>query len=242
MLTKGKAQALGRPRRFYTAAGVGMVDGGFSVLLDGRPVKTPAGAGLVLPTTALAQLCAAEWGLQGEEIDFARMPITRLAFTAIDRAPGARAEVAEDVARYADADAICYFAEEPAPLVERELHRWGPMLDWAERDLGLHLERADSITHQPQSPAALVRVRALAQQLDDFALTGLAAAAGLFKSAVLAFALQRGELSGDAAFELSRLEESFQEERWGVDEEAAERATAMRKEAVALEKWFKALG
>jgi chaperone required for assembly of F1-ATPase len=241
MLTKGKAKALGRPRRFYAAVGVGGLAGGFSVLLDGRAVKTPAGAAFELPTTALAQLSAAEWGLQGEEIDFAEMPITRLAFTAIDRAPAARAEVAEDAASYADADVLCYFAEGPAPLVERELHRWGPLLDWAERDLGVRLERASGITHRPQPPEALERVRALALELDDFALTGLAASAGLFKSAVLALALQRGELSGETAFELSRLDEAFQEEKWGVDEEAAHRTAALRREAIALEKWFKAL-
>ena len=96
--------------------------------------------------------------------------------------------------------------------------------------------------HQPQAEEALSRVRALALELDDFALTGLAAAAALFKSAILAFALQRNELSGETAFELSRLDEAFQEERWGVDAEAAERTAAMRREAVALEKWFRAQG
>ena len=242
MLTKGKAQASARPRRFYAAAGVGGSDDGFTVLLDGRPVKTPAGATLLLPTTALAQLAAAEWGLQGEEIAFAEMPITRLAFTAADRAGAVRTAIAEDLARHAEGDVLCYFAEGPAPLVERELARWAPLLDWAAQDLGLQLERASGIVHQPQPPQALERARTLALELGDFALTGLAAAAGLFKSAVLAFALQRGELSGEAAFELSRLDEAFQEERWGVDAEAALRTAAMRREALALERWFRALG
>jgi chaperone required for assembly of F1-ATPase len=242
MLTKGKAQPSARPRRFYATAGVGGVEGGFSVLLDGRPVKTPGGTALTLPTAALAQLAAAEWGLQGEEIDFAAMPITRLAFTAVDRTGAARTAIADDVAGFLDGEVLCYFAEGPTSLVERELAHWGPMLDWAGRDLGLALERATGITHRPQPPETLERVRALALELDDFALTGLATAAGLFKSAVLAFALQRAELTGEAAFELSRMDEAFQEERWGVDAEAAERTAAMRREATALEKWFRALG
>ncbi len=241
MLTKGKSEAPSRPKRFYASAGIGAVGQGFNVLLDGRPVKTPEGAALVLPTSALAQLVAAEWGLQGEHILLAEMPATRLAFTAVDRAAGARAEVAAQIARYAGSDVLCYFAEEPTALVERELAHWGPVLDWAERALGLALERAVGIIHRPQPPAALERAKALALELDDFALTGLVSASGLFASAVLAFALQRGQLSGEAAFELSRLDEAFQEEKWGVDAEAAERNAGLRRQAVALERWFKAL-
>ena len=129
MLTKGKAQTLERPRRFYAAAGVGSLDDGFTVLLDGRPVKTPAGAPLVLPTAALAQQVAAEWGLQGEEIVFADMPLTRLAFTTIDRAGQVREEIADDLAKRTGSDLLCYFADAPPSLVERQLSHWGPVLD-----------------------------------------------------------------------------------------------------------------
>lgn len=241
MLTKGKAQPLERPRRFYAAAGIGAAGEGFNVLLDGRAVRTPEGHPLVLPSSALAQLVAAEWGLQGEHIVMAEMPLTRLAFTAVDRAPAARQEVADQIARYAGSDVLCYFAEEPRQLVERELAHWGPVLDWAERDLGLPLERAVGIVHTPQPQETLARARELALELDDFALTGLAAASGLLGSAVLAFALQRGELGGEAAFELSRLDEAFQEEKWGVDAEAAERTAGLRRQAIAFERWFRAL-
>jgi chaperone required for assembly of F1-ATPase len=241
MLTKGKAKSLERPRRFYAAVGVGGFEAGFSVLLDGRPVRTPGGAVLAAPTTALAQLIAAEWGLQGEEIVYADMPLTRLAFTAQDRVGAVREAVADEVSSWAGSDVLCYFAEGPAPLVERQLAHWGPVLDWAEQDLGLRFERATGVVHRPQLDETLSRVRTLALELDDFALTGLAAAASLFKSVVLAFALQRGELTGEAAFDLSRLDEAFQEERWGIDAEAASRTALMRREAGALEKWFRAL-
>ena len=211
------------------------------MLLDGRPVRTPAGDKLKLPCPALAQLLAAEWAGQGEHIVIADMPATRLAFTALDRAPVSRDEVADEIARHAGADLLCYFAEGPESLVEREVAHWGPMLGWADRELGLRLVRVSGHMHQLQPEATLARVRTLALELSDFDLTGLVNAAGLFGSAVLAFALQRGELSGDEALDLSRLDEAFQEERWGVDEEAAHRTARMRHEAQVLEQWFAAL-
>jgi chaperone required for assembly of F1-ATPase len=242
MLTRGKVQPIERPRRFYANADPGEVDGGFGVLLDGRPLRTPAGTRLKLPTPALAQLLAAEWAGQGEHIVIEDMPATRLAYTALDRAPGAREEVAEEIVRRGGADVLCYFADGPDSLVEREVAHWGPMLDWAAESLDLKLVRTAGLIHQPQSAETLARARALALELDDFALTGLVNAAALLGSAVLAFALQRDELSGEEAFDLSRLDEAFQEERWGVDAEAAERTARMRHEARVLEKWFQALG
>jgi chaperone required for assembly of F1-ATPase len=241
MLTKGKAQPPERPKRFYAAAGVGASGEAFNVLLDGRPVRTPGGVKLELPTAALAQLVAAEWGLQGEHILMAEMPLTRWAFTAVDRAPSAREDAAAQIARYAGSDVLCYFAESPAPLAERELAHWGPVLDWADRELHLPLERAVGVIHRPQPEETLERARELALALDNFALTGLANASGLYASAVLAFAVQRGELSGEAAFDLSRLDEAFQEEKWGVDAEAAARTAGLRRQAIALERWFRAL-
>ena len=125
-------------------------------------------------------------------------------------------------------------------LVERQEREWSPWLKWASEQ-GVALEPATGIIHRAQPGPSLDRVKTLALDLDDYALTGLAAATPLFGSAVLALALQRGALSGETAFDLSRVEEDFQESRWGVDEEAAERTQARRDEAVMLERWFKAL-
>ncbi|HYE42069.1 MAG TPA: ATPase, partial [Caulobacteraceae bacterium] len=105
----------------------------------------------------------------------------------------------------------------------------------------LSLVRATGIIHTPQPAEALARVEALALALDDFALGGVAWATPLFGSAILALALQRGRLSGETAFDLSRLDEAFQEERWGVDAEAAERTANLRRDALALDAWFGAL-
>ena len=169
------------------------------------------------------------------------MTATRLAFTALDRAPEARREVADEVARYAGSDVLCYYADGPEALVERELSHWLPVLEWAQEALGLTFVRAQGILHQPQPAETLERVRVLALELSDFELTGLVNAAGLYGSAVLAFAVQRDKLGGEAAFELSRLDEAFQEQRWGIDEEAAAHTARLRQEAAVLEQWFRAL-
>lgn len=216
-------------------------DGGWAVLLDGRTPKTPAKAQLVLPTEAAAQLVADEWAAQGEFLDPNTMPATRLASTAIDRIGQAREPVADEIAAYAGTDVVCYLAEHPTPLVKRQEAAWTPWREWAAGEMGVALEPAVGIIHQPQSEASIARVKAHALTLDDMRLTGLATAVPLLGSAVLALALEQGVLPGEEAFDLSRIDELFQEEQWGVDAEAAERTEARRAEAVLLERWFAAL-
>jgi chaperone required for assembly of F1-ATPase len=230
-----------RPRRFYATASVGPLESGWGVLLDGRAARPPSGGRLILPTEALAALLAEEWAGQGETIDMAGMAATRLAFAAVDRVAGARAQTAAEVGRYASSDLLCYFADQPEALIARQTQRWGPLLDWAREALDLHFERAVGIIHRPQPPETIAKVEALALALDDFSLAGLAFAAGLFGSAILALALQRDQLDGAAAFDLSRLDEEFQEEKWGVDAEAAARRAHLAAEAAMLDRWFQTL-
>ncbi|MGH6957895.1 MAG: ATP12 family protein, partial [Caulobacteraceae bacterium] len=156
-------------------------------------------------------------------------------------ADASRRAAAERVAAFAAADLLCYFAEGPAALVERQERRWGPVLDWAEAALGVAFTRVQGIVHRAQPRETVARVETLAGAEDAFALAGLAAASALFGSTILAFALRRGQLTADAAFALSRLDEAFQEERWGLDAEAVARADAMAQEAAMLERWFGAL-
>lgn len=240
-MARGYKEPVDRVRRFYEAVDVAPAGGGFAVRLDGRSPKTPGGRSLTLPTEALAALVADEWAGQGEHILIATMPATRLANTALDRVPAAHAEVAAEVARYAGSDLLCYRAEEPASLVARQAREWGPLLDWARDELGIELKPVDGIVHRPQPARSLERARELAEGLDDVSLAGLAHATALLGSTVLGFALQRGRLSAEEAFALSRLDEAFQEERWGVDAEAAERTERLAAEAAMLERWFAAL-
>jgi len=231
------------PRRFYKLVSISSTgdEPGLNILLDGKPVRTPKGAPLLAPTQALAQMLAAEWDAQASHIDMTTMTAVRLAFTAIDFVPQARGAVAAEIARYAGSDALCYFADGPRVLMERQVAHWGPVLDWAAAKLDLHFERAIGIGYKDQPAATLLRVARLAEEADDFALAAIAHATALFGSAILAFALWKDQFSGHEALDLSRLDEAFQQEQWGIDEEAAERTANMRAEARMLERWFAAL-
>jgi chaperone required for assembly of F1-ATPase len=236
-----KSELLLKPRRFYKVAAAAEVAGGFAVQLDGRTPKSPAKKPLILPNKALADTIAAEWEAQVEYIDNSLMPASRLAFTAIDRIAETRAEVAREVTAYAASDHLCYRAEHPTPLVERQDREWGAILDWAKAEHNLVFTPVAGIIHQPQPPATLAAVEALALTLDDFSLAGVAFASGLFGSTVLALAVRAGRLTGRKALELSRLEEAFQAERWGQDAEATARAEALAVEAEMIDRWFAAL-
>ncbi|MBU4432834.1 MAG: ATPase [Alphaproteobacteria bacterium] len=240
-----KTPPIEKPRRFYKAVTVAPAPaenaGGFAVLLDGRTPKSPAKSPLVLPSQALAQLVADEWDAQVKVIDSTIMPATRLAFTAIDRIAETRAAVAAEVAAYAGSDLLCYRADHPTPLVERQMREWQPVLDWAGSMLGAPFTPVTGIIHTPQPAETLARVEALALALDDFSLAGLAYASGLLGSTVLALAIRAGQLDGQRALDLSRLEEIFQADQWGQDAEARLRADNLAVEAAALERWFAAL-
>lgn len=239
---KGFRESEERLKRFWTEATVAAETGGWVVLLDGRAPKTPSHDRFLLPTETAARMVADEWRAQGEFLDPGTMPATRLAATAIDRVSRTREPVADEIAAYVGSDLLCYLAEHPTNLVAEQERDWAPWRDWAARELGIAVTATQGIVHCAQPPESLARVRALALELDDFALTGLAMATPLLGSAILALALQHGVLSGNAAFDISRLDEAFQERQWGIDADNAERTAARRAEADLLDRWFRALG
>jgi chaperone required for assembly of F1-ATPase len=230
-----------KPRRFYKDVSIEVDGQGFAIRLDGRAPRTPQARPMVIPTRALADLIADEWRGQGEWIAYPSMPATRLAHTVIDAVAAARGPTIDSVVRYAGADLLCYFAESPARLVHRQEKTWGPLLDWAQDAHGLTFSRAAGVVHRPQPPETLARLAAHLASVDDFTLAGIAFAAALFGSAILALALCDGRINADEAMAAARLDEIFQEEQWGVDAEAAARADAMAIEAVMAERWFGAL-
>lgn len=222
-----------RRRRFWTAADATARDGGFGIALDGRPVHTPAKAPLTLPTRALAAAIAAEWQAQGGEVDPRTMPLTRWANAAIDKVTPQRAAVAAMLAAYGDADATCYRADSPADLVARQAAAWDPLLDWAASALGARLRPVTGVMHRPQDGAALARLGARVDALDIWALTALHDLVGLSGSLVIGFAALHRRHPPDTLWRLSRIDETWQAERWGVDDEAA--AAAARKRSDFLE-------
>ncbi|MEM6626929.1 MAG: ATP12 family protein [Pseudomonadota bacterium] len=230
------------PKRFYKQAGVEAGERGWRVVLDGRPVRTPAKQVLEALTEALAGAIAEEWDRQEDVIDASSMPMLRLANVALDRTPDARAEMADEFARYAETDLVCHMAEGPEELRARQEEAWRPLRDWAGETLGIVLIGVDGVLAGVQPPASLDAARAHAASLDDFRLTGLVYATGLLGSAVLAVAVEQGRLSADEAVDASLIDETWQAEKWGRDSEAEARIAALREDARALGRWFDALG
>jgi chaperone required for assembly of F1-ATPase len=226
-----------RPRRFWKTSEVGAADGGFAVLLDGRSVKTPAGATMVLPTRTLAEAVRGEWDTVTDHVAFEAMPLTRLAFTAIDRMPDVVDDTVAEVLRYAETDLLAYPSDYPRALIEREAAAWRPWLDWAAGE-GLVFVQNATLIHAAQPAETLARLEARVRAMTAFEQAGLMSAVPLFGSVVLALALHAGRIGGADALAVSRIGETFQAETWGRDAEAVARALDMEKQAISLEAWF----
>lgn len=228
-------------RRFYKTAQALQRDAGFAVALDERVLKTPKGAAFVAPTSALAEILAQEWDAQTEKIAPSTMPITQLAFAAIDWTASSRNERAEYVASFGYTDLLCHRAEGPADLVSRQNQYWDPLVAWARDKLGVDLPVVEGIFAAAIAPGEMSKLKAHARSADDFALTALSQAAGLSGSTVIAFALVRGRIDGAQAYEAATLDDEFSLERWGEDAEARARLDAVRTEFDALGRFVAAL-
>lgn len=218
------------PKRFYKRATAAPLDGGFTVLLDGRGVKTPARASLVVPTPALAAAMAEEWGRQGDEIDPRTMWLTKLANTAIDRVAPRCDAVIDEIAAFAETDLICYRADHPAELARRQAASWAPLVAWAAEALGAELRVTEGIVHVAQSEAALAALKSAVAVADAFALAALHNAVTLTGSAVIGLALLRRRLDAQQAFDAAHVDEAWQAELCGEDEEEVLRLAARRAE------------
>ena len=230
-----------RPKRFWTTADVTKGDDGFAVVLDGRPVKTPQVRWLALPTAGLAEAVAAEWRAVGDHVDYESMPLTRLGFAAVDRMGELVDETVVEALRYAETDLVCYPADYPEALIERERAAWLPVLGWARGDLGLSFEQNLTLVHRPQPAETLAGLEGLVRGMTAYERAGLMSGVALFGSVVLALALWRGHLTGVEAFAASKIGEDFQAETWGKDAEAAQRRGIMQGQAVSLQTWFEGL-
>lgn len=211
-------------RRFYATAEVGESDG-FGILLDGKPVRTPARRPLAAPTRALAQAIAEEWQAQGEFIVPADMPITRLANSIIDGVIDAYEPVAADIGNYFGSDLLLYRADSPPGLVERQTRHWQPVLDWAQKALGVRFRLAQGVIHVTQPAHALASARA-ALPADPWRLGALHAITTLTGSALLALALMRDRLSVEEAWQAAHVDEDWNMDQWGHDEIALARRDA----------------
>jgi chaperone required for assembly of F1-ATPase len=217
-------------KRFYRAVSVIAAAPGFAVALDGRVARTPAGAELRLASAALADALAREWDGQGQTIEFAAMPLNRLAATAIDRVGRQRVQLVDSISAYAGSDLLCYRAEHPAELVARQNAAWAPLLDWARDRFGAVLVATSGVIPVAQPQASLAVLRQAVDALDNLALTGLASAVQITGSLVIGLALAYGRLTAEDAFAAAMLDERYQAERWGSDAEAESRRRQLADE------------
>ena len=223
------------PKRFYEAAEAAPAEsGGYGVFLDGRQARTMGRRPLAARARSLAEAVAAEWAAQGERIDRTAMPLTALLSAAIDGGGEAAAGWAEDVLSYLGSDLVCYRASQPEALVARQREIWDPYLDWFEGAYGRRLAAVAGVIATAQPPDAFDAVRRdLAAQAPEI-LLGLKTATTVAGSAVLALALWKGAFDEAAVFDASRLDERFQEARWGVDAEAKAREQKIEAEFSAV--------
>lgn len=224
--------------RFYSSVSVEAAGGSWRILLDGRPVKTPQRAEFTLPSESLAQAIAEEWEAQSSEIDPAAMPLTKLANTAIDGVTGRETEIGEDILRFAARDLLCYRADQPQELEERQREVWDPLIHWVNEHYGARLCLAAGVMPIDQPAEAIASLRTAIICRDAFALTALHVMTSLTGSAVLPLARICGRLTLDEAWEAAHLDEDFQIARWGEDAEAKARRAARYKEMAAASKFY----
>lgn len=228
-------------KRIYASVGVRSADGGFAVTLDDRPVTTPAGTPMPVPSAALARAIADEWAAQGETVRPDSMPLAQLAMSCADRVRPGRAAVIDDVARYAETDLLCYRAAGPDELVKEQEAAWRPLLDWADEAFGARLTVTAGVMPVAQPPVAVAALRAAVGKHDDIALTTLSCATAVTGSVVVALALVAGRLDAGEAFDVSQVDEAYQTRTWGDDAEARARRERLRRDLAAAAR-FLALG
>ncbi len=210
------------PKRFYKEAAYVEAEGGYAIHLDGRPVKTPGKATLLLPSEALGAAVAAEWAAQEKEINPANMPLTRITNSALDAVSVRFDEVADDMSRFAGNDALCYRADEPESLVETQRRLWDPVVDWAGELLGGRFVLIEGIIHADQHGSLLEAFRRRLDGETPLRLAALHTITSLTGSALLALALKEDHLDSDSVWRAAHVEEDFNIERWGADAEAAQ--------------------
>jgi chaperone required for assembly of F1-ATPase len=212
-------------KRFYANAGVGETDGGFTVTLDGKPTKTPSGRTVIVPVRSLAETIAAEWNAQGEFIEPLTMPVTRFANSVVQGVVDNVAAVTDDAAKYFASDLLFYRAGHPEGLVAREATHWDPVLFWAKDTLGAHFILAEGVMHVRQPESAIAAARG-ALPTDPWAIAAVHLITTLTGSALLALALFHGAIDPDQAWAAAHVDEDWNAEKWGVDEEVASRKAA----------------
>jgi chaperone required for assembly of F1-ATPase len=197
--------------------------GKWQIFLDAKPVKTPAGNPVIVPTKPLADAIAGEWRSEGDKMRLERMGLTRLANTAIDRVSENRAMPVAELLKFAGGDLLCFRASGPTRLVERQSAVWDPLMEWAGKKYGISLETRCDIAPLTLQGGDFAALNSLLLQMDEFSLACLVSAANILGSVILALALYDGLVDAAQAFEAAELDSRYQAEIWGEDPELTSR-------------------
>jgi len=228
-------------KRFYKQAAARPGEAGHQILLDDRPVKTPARQSLAVPSERLGEAIAAEWQAQGDEIDARSMPLTGLANAAIDRVSPDKQAFARGLAAYGETDLLYYRAEAPEALVRRQAAAWDPLLAWARRRFDVNFEVASGIMHRAQPRNTVEQLSHAVAARDPFELAALSPLVTIGGSLVLALALAEDEIDLETAWAAATLDEQWQLEQWGSDAEAEKALAARRRDFEAAYRFLKLL-
>jgi len=228
-------------KRFYQKAEPAKRAGGYAIILDGKPIKTPGRRDLLVPSEALAAAIAEEWNAQATEVRAAKMPLTRFATTTVDRVATQRDAIIRQTANYAGTDLVCYRATHPPELAARQQAVWQPLIDWAVLRYDAPLVVTSGVIPKSQSEESLRAFASAVAEHDDFALTALHVATAACGSLVIGLALTQGHLDAEGAFAVSQLDESFQIEAWGEDAEQAARRRALAADIQAAARFISLL-
>ena len=228
-------------KRVYREVRVAPAGAGWSILLDARTLQTPARTPLLLSQRGLAEAIAAEWDAQTEKIVPATMPLMQLAATAIDRIAPQPEHAIKEIVGYAATDLVCYRAERPADLVERQNTCWQPLVDWVTLRFDAPLRVTTGVVPKAQPSAAITAIRAAVESLDPFRLTALHSITTSCGSVVIGLAMLERHLDVEGAWQASQLDETYQIEAWGEDAEAAARRAALRRDLEAIHRFTELL-
>lgn len=226
-------------KRFWTKTQVIAVEGGYSVTLDGRAVRTPAKSAVTLPTQAMADAVAREWDAQEGKINPLSMPFTRAANAATDKVTPQHGEVADMLAAYGDSDLICYRASDPRGLVERQNKGWDPLVDWSATALKAPLQVYVGVMHAEQPANSIAALTSRVHAFDAYRLTAFHDLVSLSGSLIIGFAVTENYASAEALWEISRIDETWQSEQWGHDEEAEQMAATKREAFLHADSFFR---
>ena len=232
----------GPARRFYKQVAVTGAAAPFAIALDDRTLRTPLKRPLDLPTRPLAEAIAAEWDAQEQKIEPHKMPLTKLANTALDRVATDKDRIIGEIVDFAGSDLVCYRAASPPDLVERQARIWQPVLDWARSSLGARFNLAEGVIHVEQPREAIAVLGAhLGQRAEPMRLAAIHVMTSLTGSALLALAVDFGEIDAEEAWGAAHVDEDWQIEHWGQDAEAMARRSARKRDLMAAVSLLEAL-